>query len=111
MRTVGLSANGVSYSKVAAHLDPSSFPEGSAEWFDAVGNDEADRTAKLGANSHLQPSSAEVEDQATITKALESYLKFVARTLEVSPALPKPRGRQGRRSRLKRAGPRWEGRA
>jgi hypothetical protein len=69
------------YSKVEAHLDPSSFTVGSESWIDAVGNKFADAYAKLGAGLHPQASAQEV---ATVIKEREVLLRFL---LYVSRAL------------------------
>ena len=69
------------FSKIKGHVDPESCTLGSQEWQDAVGNQLADRHARMGAAMHLQPSQEELDAVRREKEVLHRFLQYSCQAL------------------------------
>ena len=77
--------------KAKAHQDPAQFPEGSQERFLALGNEAADRVAKLAASSLHKPADEVVPRDSEELEAMRAFLQYVAKALCLWPPPTKAR--------------------
>ncbi len=114
LQILGRAPQGFRIIKVPAHVEVTSGMSQRARYL-ALGNDHADRNAKVAAEQQVRPTDAQLQDHAQQQKFLKMYYQYIPRALALWPAVgpsvgkkPLPRreaeGGRDRRQGAQRAG-------